>query len=409
MRDFDFVLPILRPARIPVAVATLLAFCQCPLTVSDVVLSGLAVKAERIDINDRVRAVADSIRNVLNLWKTAPDYDGEPPTHDEMWQALQFGWYPRKITSVQVVVYANKWHKNVELLKHFAPFPVLTVRQEGEWKGTLDKLLGYWSFLQGIEDDAVVVFLDAFDVFPNGYDGHELLRRFLSFGKPVVISTEENIFPREVAASADESVLFGGRLGLTNASSPSKYVNAGGIIGFGWALRKIYDDMRENMAANNPQMLMAHADIVGHWFLHSYDQYELWRYFIRHVKHVLDGEEEALLALDHEQYIFGSTVFRKDNWLEYLNNSAGGVNGEHSIDVDVPLVFDAPLEHWHVVGCKARWKGRKHFPIFWHGHGPWKPAWEGLRDKLRGNGCMGGLPPKPAPPTEAEPFAKAKT
>eukprot|EP00439_Symbiodinium_sp_Y106_P041068 s1362_g5.t1 len=138
------------------------------------------------------------------------------------------------------------------------------------------------------------------------------------------------------------------------------------------------------MAANNPQLLMAHADVVGHWFLHSYDQYELWRYFIRHVRAVEEGSEEKLVALDTEQKIFGSTVFQKANWPVLLESVEPGIafrNGtkSHSIDVDVPLVFDAPMSVFETWGCRARFIGRRYFPIFWHGHGPWKKAWEGRR------------------------------
>ncbi|CAL1147383.1 unnamed protein product [Cladocopium goreaui] len=269
---------------------------------------------------------------------------------------------------------------------------------EGDWKGTLDKLIGYWTYLKTIKDDDVIVFLDAFDVFPNGLDGHELLRRFFSFGTPVVIASEENIFPREVAEQANIAVEQMQAVGLGNASAPSRYLNAGGIIGMGWALRKMYDDVRENMAANNPHMLMAHADIVGHWFLHSYDQYELWRYFIRHVRGVEEAGEEKMVALDTEQLIFGSTVFQKENWPELLNDAEPGIATKegkgHSIDVDVPLVFDAPQRVFETHGCSGRFLGRKYFPIFWHGHGPWKAAWEGLRNRLMSAGCLGEKSPE---------------
>eukprot|EP00435_Cladocopium_sp_Y103_P019892 s1661_g4.t2 len=289
-------------------------------------------------------------------------------------------------------------------------FPVFEQIQEGDWKGTLDKLIGYWTYLKTIKDDDVIVFLDAFDVFPNGLDGHELLRRFFSFGTPVVIAAEENIFPREVVEQANIAVEQMQAVGLGNASAPSRYLNAGGIIGMGWALRKMYDDVRrcgvkfgeavrrENMAANNPHMLMAHADIVGHWFLHSYDQYELWRYFIRHVRGVEEAGEEKMVALDTEQLIFGSTVFQKENWPELLNDTEPGIATKegkgHSIDVDVPLVFDAPQRVFETHGCSGRFLGRKYFPIFWHGHGPWKAAWEGLRNRLMSAGCLGEKSPE---------------
>merc|ERR1719401_409473 len=235
--------------------------------------------------------------------------------------------YPRRVTSTQLVVYANKQHENLDLLAETSPFPVTVLTQEGEWKGTLDKLLAYWSYLKAIDDDAIVVFVDAFDVFGNGIDGHEVLRRFFSFDRPVVISAEENVFPREVEAQAYMAVEFYGRLG-GNSSAPSRYVNAGGIIGYGWALKKMYNDMQENMVAHQPELLQHHADITGHWFLHAYDQYELWRFFVRHVMAAHDQGKELILALDTEQLLFGSTVFRKDNWKSFLGDAVGGVNGK---------------------------------------------------------------------------------
>merc|ERR1712107_640848 len=77
-----------------------------------------------------------------------------------------------------------------------------------------------------------------------------------------------------------------------------------------------------------------------------------------------------------------------ENWPDLLHGLSGGILGNHSIDVDVALVFDAPQHLFEVSACRARFVGRKYFPIFWHGHGPWKPCWEGLRDRLNGLECF---------------------
>merc|ERR1712194_542176 len=169
----------------------------------------------------------------------------------------------------------------------------------------------------------------------------------------------------------------------------------GGIIGYGWALREMYNDIEANMIARQIELLQSHADMVGHWFLHAYDQYELWRYFIRHVLAVEEQGVRLLIGLDLEQEIFGSTVFRKDNWGGLLGDALGGVNGKHSIDVDVPLVFDAPQDLFTIQKCRARFVGRKKWPVFWHGNGPWKPAWQGLRDRLAASGCFTNVTSKP--------------
>eukprot|EP00435_Cladocopium_sp_Y103_P020343 s1661_g4.t5 len=47
----------------------------------------------------------------------------------ELFQAIHFASYPRRVTDVQIVVYANKHHKNLDLLQHHAPFPVKILRQ----------------------------------------------------------------------------------------------------------------------------------------------------------------------------------------------------------------------------------------------------------------------------------------
>jgi len=72
----------------------------------------------------------------------------KPATEGEMHQALLFASYPHRISKVRMVVYANKYNANFHLLKATAPFPVTVVSLGGEWKGTVDKLIGFWSFFE---------------------------------------------------------------------------------------------------------------------------------------------------------------------------------------------------------------------------------------------------------------------
>merc|ERR1712113_527756 len=105
------------------------------------------------------------------------------------------------------------------------------------------------------------------------------------------------------------------------------------------------------MAANDPVNLMKFGDFVGHWFLHAYDQFEIWGFFCRHVKAVYEEGAEFMVALDTEQYIFGSTVMRKENWPQILHDHP---EPNFSIDVDVPLIFDADQSVFELRGCHAR-------------------------------------------------------
>merc|ERR1711957_818061 len=96
-------------------------------------------------------------------------------------------------------------------------------------------------------------------------------------------------------AQADVAIELYGKMGLGNTSAPSRFVNAGGIMGVGWALKRMFKDMTDNMVARQPELLQHHADVTGHWFLHAYDQYELWRFVIRHIFAVQDQGAELLI------------------------------------------------------------------------------------------------------------------
>eukprot|EP00927_Polykrikos_kofoidii_P057874 TRINITY_DN52099_c0_g1_i1.p1 TRINITY_DN52099_c0_g1~~TRINITY_DN52099_c0_g1_i1.p1 ORF type:complete len:409 (+),score=60.62 TRINITY_DN52099_c0_g1_i1:161-1387(+) len=346
-------------------------------------VGGAGWRPQRAWINPRVEALADAIKKGLDEWRQ------QGLNEDEIEQAVRWSLHTRRPRSLKLAVYANKPHPNLELLKATSPVEVNILYLFAEWKGTFDKLNAFINYVNVADDDDLLIFVDAFDVFGNGFDGHELLRRFFLFDRPVVISTEENIFPREVGNAGDIAVDALAGAGLLNGSHPSRYLNAGGIMGYGWALKLVYADISENMIARKPWLLQDYADSVGNWFFHAYDQYELWRFFIRHVEHVIIHDKELLVGLDVEQSIFGSTVLRQDYWPDLLAGAMPwSARANSSIDIDAPLIFDAPQSCFEIRGCHARFVGRKQPPIFWHGHGPWKPAWEGLRDRMREMGCF---------------------
>ncbi|CAK9074087.1 unnamed protein product [Durusdinium trenchii] len=82
-------------------------------------------------VDTRVRVVSDSFRGLIDAWRFFPQQEGLQPALNEaeLFQAIHFASYPRRITDVQIVVYANKEHKNLELLRQHAPFPVKILRQ----------------------------------------------------------------------------------------------------------------------------------------------------------------------------------------------------------------------------------------------------------------------------------------
>merc|ERR1712232_418957 len=153
---------------------------------------------------------------------------------EELEEALRWANYPKRVRSVKMVVYANKDHHNLNLLRETAPFQLEVLRLHQDWKGTFDKLEGFFQYVSGLKEEDIVLFVDAFDVFGNGFGGHELLRRFFELDAPIVFAAEENVFPREIGIDAEKAPIALESVGLANASLPSRYLNAGGIMGWGW-------------------------------------------------------------------------------------------------------------------------------------------------------------------------------
>ncbi|MHC4844956.1 MAG: glycosyltransferase domain-containing protein [Planctomycetota bacterium] len=104
-------------------------------------------------------------------------------------------------------------------------------RVPGDLYNNLFKQRSLYEALQPLEDDEIVCATDAHDVFFQS--GPDTIRQsFLSFGRDVVFSAEK-LYSHQYRR-------FRGAYDRAPGASPYRYLNAGGVIGFAGALRRLY-------------------------------------------------------------------------------------------------------------------------------------------------------------------------
>lgn len=304
----------------------------------------------------------------------------------------------RTSTEAEVVLYASKPNPNLDRLKFQSPFPVTVLQFDtDEWRGTIDKLFAYTEYASQPmhPPEKLLIIVDAYDVFFSPEDTMaRIFEAYRYYGKEILFSTEENAYPPPIAERAEnyaEEVLGAKR-------TSSRFLNAGAVIGTAGALKHLYNQAMAPIA-ESPEGLRGvqqYADAVGHWFLHSLDQFLIWEFLFRK----RDWARE-FVAFDVEQRLFGSPAFRVANWPDILKSSSRfkfGVESENGfVNVDIPdeMIFDADLDKFHFDGCKFRFIGRELYPVLWHGHGPEKTAWARTLLELENRKCVPMMDDRP--------------
>lgn len=112
-------------------------------------------------------------------------------------------------------------------------FGIHVLGLSNKWQGFGNKWLWTAEYirLQKLPDDAIVVFLDAYDVLAVA-NAEEIINKFLVFNARVVFSAERGCHP-----DADVSHRF------PDTSSSFKYLNSGGAIGYVGDLLKVIDEI----------------------------------------------------------------------------------------------------------------------------------------------------------------------
>jgi len=157
------------------------------------------------------------------------------------------------------------------------------------WKFTLMK-----EYLQTLDENEIIVFIDAFDVLPL-LPENEILKRFLNFNKPIVVSSEK-LFDNYLM-----------NVGYTDIFSKAQkgYCNSGAYMGYVKYLLKMFETMDERaINAPNDQIVMSQ----------SWDT----PFFTKYVE--LDVNSEIFLTLrTNEKYIYTGIMSDDNKYYEVAN------------------------------------------------------------------------------------------
>jgi hypothetical protein len=128
----------------------------------------------------------------------------------------------------------------------------LVVLGMGEkWEGYFWKFTKMKEFLNKEDPNEIIIFIDAFDVIPL-LSEKEIIKRFKTFNKPIVISTEES--PNNIFMSIGYEDIF--------TKYDDVYLNSGAYMGYVKYLRKLFDIIK--LDTNDDQLAICNT--ISHPF-----------------------------------------------------------------------------------------------------------------------------------------------
>lgn len=107
------------------------------------------------------------------------------------------------------------------------------------WRGFTDKIFAMKEVLEFIPEEDVVCFIDAYDVLCFTH-ANEILEKFRSYQRDLVVSSELNCFPVE------NQERYRQLPSPNNTKSKYQYVNSGGYIGYCGAIKRMFQWKTDN-------------------------------------------------------------------------------------------------------------------------------------------------------------------
>lgn len=136
------------------------------------------------------------------------------------------------MSSFSLYTVASDWSKVDKLRKTAALKDVIVkVYFLQEWKGFTDKITAMKKLLQHLMEDAIVCFVDAYDVLVYGGE-EEILRKFDRYDCDILFGAEVNCYPEENRSAYSKISGIQGQ-----ATTNYQYLNSGCYIGRVKALR----------------------------------------------------------------------------------------------------------------------------------------------------------------------------
>ena len=195
-------------------------------------------------------------------------------------------------------------HCMLKLLTASSPYPIEVLGKNKKWRFPRDKLEAVKQYLSKKNlrnSNKIIMFVDGYDTFfvPGNQD---VIKKFHTFHKPVVISAEMGCWPFHTPACINKTL-------YPKSPTPFRYLNSGTYIGYASAIYK----MLKEVLGEHPQQ--------------KDDQYMLHDYFIKHPDRV---------ALDYHQEIF-SLLYETRLSNYYYNDKTGFIS--NLITHSTPVVF----------------------------------------------------------------------
>ena len=192
------------------------------------------------------------------------------------------------MSSFSLYTVASDWSK-VDKLRKTAALKDVVVKVYflQEWKGFTDKVTSMKKLLKHLMDDAIVCFVDAYDVLVYGGE-EEILRKFYRYDCDILFGAEVNCYPEENRAAYSKLSGIHGQV-TTNY----QYLNSGCYIGRVKALR----DM---LSWKSEEEIETISDLGG-------DQNYFTQYFLAHARERIvqdNGQFLWKIRLDTHQSLF---------------------------------------------------------------------------------------------------------
>ena len=191
-------------------------------------------------------------------------------------------------SSFSLYTVASDWSK-VETLRKMAAFNNVVVKVYflSEFKGFTDKISSMKTVLKNLPDDAIVCFVDAYDVLL--YAGEEeILRKFHRYDTDILFGAEVNCYPVQNREAYQK---LAGSMGPTTTNY--RYLNSGGYLGRVKALR-------EMISWRSEEEIESISKLGG-------DQNYFTQYYLEHAREfTVDGNGRIRwkIRLDMHQSIF---------------------------------------------------------------------------------------------------------
>jgi hypothetical protein len=258
--------------------------------------------------------------------------------------------------SIKFLYWANTHCDKLQPLLHSAaanrirPEPIGRGHFQLNWINSLFKQRSLFDAVAAMRGDEVVCATDGYDVFYQ-LGSEQVLQIFDSFGCDVVFSAERGYSHqwKTYRSFFDEAA----------GQSPYRYLNAGGVIGYAWALQKLYKVslfLEAKVAVSRIRGLKRALAIGSRWVrafgFRNWEESDDhgWLYYTDQAlmgKRAALGVPDVALELDRDCKLFWCTAFEWDDIEKHYSICNGKIRNKHT--GEIPAMVHVPWDRKRAV------------------------------------------------------------